>query len=115
MNLRKNLDTTFPKIKVAFFNSSPYFLSNANKHSYPNKTHTLPHIIRKYVRQFIFSLLQNKYRVKASLYCCQKTIRPSDSLQPDYFYDFVLNILFPTIRIRSAVPCLIKLISVVCR
>ena len=31
------------------------------------------------------------------------------------FYDFVLNILFPTIRIRSAVPCRINLISVVCR
>ena len=33
-----------------------------------------------------------------------KTIRPSDSPQPDYFYDFVLNILFPTTRIRSTVP-----------
>ncbi len=53
--------------------------------------------------------------VSRHLYTAIKQSGPVISPQPDYFYDFVLNILFPTIRIRSAVPCLIKLISVVCR
>ena len=40
--------------------------------------------------EFIFSLCQNKYRVKASL-CCHKQSGPVIPPQPDCFYDCILH------------------------